>query len=518
MTVPAAPVAHGRRVFRNTLFTGVVGVVSLLANFFVIGQAVHRLHAGPFGVLTLALAFSLSAGFLSISDLGLQSGVTRFVADADGRGQRGRIGETVSSSLAILAAAGVVAAAVLLALSVLASHIFTNVHGATLQNDLHLLFILFAVEAFFGLPALAFLGTLQGLQQYGWIKVIDLSRQILYTVLALVVLFTGQGVVAFGVAMIAGTLFAAVGYAIAARVLCPDLRISPKLVNRKALQPLAGFSAWVFIARILGVIWAQMDTLILSALVGITVLTGYSVIARIESAASYPLSLTAAAVVPAAANLLALESRTRLRELLIRGTRYTLALSMPVTIAALVLARPLIVAWVGSQYAGFAGPAQLFLTYQLLSCASNIALTILIGIGRIKAVTAYVSLAVAVNLVISIALAKAGLGVTGVIIGTLVGYGITAPLYIRLILHELDMGLGAFLRGAIAPVLPWAAIFAGVVALTALLVNPANLIAVALCCVPASLIYVGGLVRFSMTGEERMALIGFVLPATKRHT
>ena len=57
--------------------------------------------------------------------------------------------------------------------------------------------------------------------------------------------------------------------------------------------------------------------------------------------------LTAAAIVPAAANLLALNSSRRLRELLIRGTRYTLALSLPVTIAALVLARPLLIAWVG---------------------------------------------------------------------------------------------------------------------------------------------------------------------------
>lgn len=514
MTVPAAPVAHGRRVFRNTLFTGVVGVLSLLANFFVIGEAVRRLHMGPYGVLTLALAFSLSAGFLSISDLGLQSGVTRFVADADGRGQRGLISETVSSSLAILVAAGVAAAAILLTLSVLATHIFTNVHGAELQNDLHLLFVLFAVEAFFGLPALAFLGVLQGLQHYGWIKVIDLARQVLYTVLALIVLFTGQGVVAFGVAMIAGTLFAAVGYAVAARVLCPDLRVSPRLIHRGALRPLAGFSVWVFVTRILGVIWAQMDTLILSVLVGINVLAGYSVIARLESAASYPLSLTAAAVVPAAANLLALESRVRLRELLTRGTRYTLALSLPVTIAALVLARPLIVAWVGSRYAGFAGPAQLFLTYQLLSCSANIALTILIGIGRIRAVTAYVSLAVAVNLVVSITLAKP-LGVTGVIIGTLIGYGITAPLYIRLVLRELSMSVGEFLRSAILPILPWAAVFAAVVWLTALILNPASLEMVAVSCVPASLVYIALVVRFAMTGDERAALVGFVRPARR---
>jgi O-antigen/teichoic acid export membrane protein len=516
MTVPAAPVAHGRRVFRNTLFTGGVGVFSLLANFFVIGEAVGHLGMGPFGVLTLALAFSLSAGFLSISDLGLQSGVTRFVADADGRGQRARIGEVVSSALAILAVTAVVAVAILLTLSVVAGHIFTNVHGAALQNDLHLLFILFAVEALFGLPALAFLGVLQGLQRYGWVKVIDLTRQILYTVVALIVLFTGHGVVAFGAAMISGTVFAAFGYAIAARILCPDLRVSPRLVKRGVLRPLAGFSVWVFITRISGVIWAQMNTIILSVLVGINVLTGYSIVARLESAVSYPLTLTAAAVVPAAANLLAMRSSVRLRDLLIRGTRYTLAISLPVTIAAMVLARPLIVGWVGNRYATYAGAAQLFLTYQLLSCSANIALTILIGVGRVRAVTAYITSAVAVNLIVSIALAKP-LGVYGVIIGTLVGYGITAPLYVRLVLRELGMSLGEFLRRAIFPIIPWAVVFAGVVALTALVVNPTGLITVALCCVPASLVYIAGVVRFAMTGEERADLIGFVLPARKTH-
>ena len=58
MTVPGAPVAHGRRVFRNTLITGAVGVFSLLANFFVIGLAVRRLGMGPYGVLTLAIRWA----------------------------------------------------------------------------------------------------------------------------------------------------------------------------------------------------------------------------------------------------------------------------------------------------------------------------------------------------------------------------------------------------------------------------------------------------------------------------
>ena len=120
--------------------------------------------------------------------------------------------------------------------------------------------------------------------------------------------------------------------------------------------------------------------------------------------------------------------------LLIRGTRYTLALSMPVTIAAMILARPLIVAWVGRAYATLSGPAQLFLTYQLLSCTATIALTILIGIGRMRGGDRLRHAGSRVNLIVSIALAKP-LGVSGVIIGTLVGYGITAPLYIRLVLR-----------------------------------------------------------------------------------
>jgi O-antigen/teichoic acid export membrane protein len=316
--------------------------------------------------------------------------------------------------------------------------------------------------------------------------------------------------------MVAATAFAAVGYAVVAHLLCPEMRVSPRLIHRAALRPLAGFSAWVFISRINGVIWAQMDTVILSVIVGINVLAGYNFAARLQSAASYPQSLSAAAVVPASANLLALESRVRLRALLIRGTRYSLELSLPVTIAAMILARPLLIYWVGDQYASFSGPAQLFLTYQLVSCTAGIANTMLVGMGRVRAVTVYVTIAMVMNLGISIGLARP-LGVSGVIIGTLVGYGITAPLYIRLVLRELSMSVAEFVTQAILPILPWAAVFAAVVALTAQLVSPASLIAVALCCVPGTLVYVAGVVRFAMTREERSALFGFLLPASRAH-
>ncbi|MGH3610775.1 MAG: oligosaccharide flippase family protein, partial [Pseudonocardiaceae bacterium] len=245
MTQPAEPeVKHGRRVFRNTLITGVVGVLSLLLNFFVVAFAIRKLGADSYGVWVLALSFSVSAGYLSVSDLGLQSGVVRFVADADGRGQRERIGEVVSSALAVLAGMAVVAVAILLALSIGAEHLFHV--PASLHDSLRLLFILLAAEAVFSLPGLAFVGLLEGLQRYGWIKVVALVRQVLYTALVVVVLSTGHGVVAFGSIMVLSSVVAAIGYALAGRLLCPELRISHRLVHAAALRPLARFSAWVF--------------------------------------------------------------------------------------------------------------------------------------------------------------------------------------------------------------------------------------------------------------------------------
>jgi O-antigen/teichoic acid export membrane protein len=506
-------VAHGRRVFRNTLISGVVGVLSLLINFFVVAFAIHRLGMNAYGVFVLALSFSVSAGYLSISDLGLQAGVSRFIADADGRNDRNRMSEIVSSALAILLGTGVAAALILLALAVAAAHLF-HVPTESLRTALGLLFVLFAAEALFTLPALAFAGLLQGLQRYGRIKTIDMSRQLLYSGAVLAVLSTGHGVVGFGVVTVCSSLFTAVGYAVMAKLSCPDLHISPHLISRAGIRPLAGFSVWAFVAAISGVIWAQMDKVILAAAAPVSVLTGYDIANRLQSAASYPLSFTTQAVVPAAANLSAIQSTVRLRALLIRGTRYTLALSFPATIAAMILARPLIIAWVGKQYANMSGPTQLFLVYQLVISSATIAHTIPIGLGRMRTIALYSTTAMVINLGISIALVGP-LGISGVIIGTLVGYGITAPLYIRLALVLLSMRLREFATQAVLPVAVWAVVFAVVLAVTAQILQPVQLITIAACCVPAAIIYGAGVVRFAMSAEERRGLLGFLRPVRR---
>ena len=77
------------------------------------------------------------------------------------------------------------------------------------------------------------------------------------------------------------------------------------------------------------------------------------------------------------------------------------------------------------------------------------------------------------------------------------------------------MRFGEFFRKAVLPIVPWAALFAGVLAATAQLVQPGNLLAVAACCVPATVVYVAGVARFGVSEDERAALVGFLLPARR---
>ena len=118
-----------------------------------------------------------------------------------------------------------------------------------------------------------------------------------------------------------------------------------------------------------------------------------------------------------------------------------------------------------------------------------------------------------INLVISIALVRP-LGISGVIIGTLIGYGITAPLYIRLVLSVLSMGVGAIRPGGDpARSFPGRWSSPRFSRPRAWFVQPAQLIAIAACCVPAGIVYVVGVVRFAMSAEERaIPRSGFFVP------
>jgi O-antigen/teichoic acid export membrane protein len=169
------------------------------------------------------------------------------------------------------------------------------------------------------------------------------------------------------------------------------------------------------------------------------------------------LSVAASAILPAAAYIGAAGDIDRLRRLYLRGTKYALAITFPVAVAAIVYARAIILAWVGPKFVGLTGVTRLFLIYPLLVAVHVIGLTMLLGLGRMRKPVRLTAISVGLNLLIS-ALLVNSLGIEGVVIGTLAGYLIIWVPYTRLFLREFQVHVGEWLRKIVLPNLPGVAV------------------------------------------------------------
>src|SRR5262249_23744994 len=132
--------------------------------------------------------------------------------------------------------------------------------------------------------------------------------------------------------------------------------------TRQTFRRIFGFSVNLFVARVTGVLYRQMDRVIIA--VGLTAfaLGQYEIASKVELLAALSLAFLASAVMPAASKLAATESgRAPLTTMFLEGTKYTLVISIPITVALMVWADALIKTWVGAEFEPAVGYARLFL-------------------------------------------------------------------------------------------------------------------------------------------------------------
>src|SRR5919206_516536 len=94
----------GASVARNTIINAVAIFVGLLVTVVVTPILVRQLGQDAFGVWAIALTLTVSAGYLSLTDLGLQQTAVRFLAEAHGAGDERALRSVFSTTLACFCA------------------------------------------------------------------------------------------------------------------------------------------------------------------------------------------------------------------------------------------------------------------------------------------------------------------------------------------------------------------------------------------------------------------------------
>ena len=132
-------------------------------------------------------------------------------------------------------------------------------------------------------------------------------------------------------------------------------------------------------------------------------------------------------VVPTASRYAATGDAERLRQLTLRGTRYTLALFVPLCVTLMALAEPILDVWLGDRYAGGAAALTILVSYWLLYGGLVVTPGFLVGAGAARYAARIYILVAALNLVLALALTPS-LELEGPALATAIPFLLAFPL------------------------------------------------------------------------------------------
>jgi O-antigen/teichoic acid export membrane protein len=197
-------------------------------------------------------------------------------------------------------------------------------------------------------------------------------------------------------------------------------RIRPSLFRRSRLREVTGFSIYSSIIDWANKLNYELDELVIGIFLGAAPVAVWAVADRIISGTQKLTNQGNAVLFPVVVDSDATQQIGRLQKVLLEGTRLSLATVVPIALVLVVLAEPLIRAWIRRPEILAAAPVIQVLAFAVaLRVGNATSTTLLKGAGQVRRV-AMVNIGTGlVNLALSAALIMP-FGLVGVAVGTLI--------------------------------------------------------------------------------------------------
>jgi len=436
-----------RRLTRGALSNAASLFVRIAVNFVLTPFLILYLGNGPYGVWMTLVTFTLS-GSLSFFSFGFQGALIKYVAGYHAVNKLRELNEVFSATFLVYTG---VAVACALAVAIFAQYFLTHVFNIPVSSvpAARAILFVFAVMIVVELPGLAIRAIIEGLQRYDLLALLDVGRLVVFAGGAWATLHAGRGLLALACVMFVSTAVYVVAMGTVARRLVPSVRIVLR-GNRATLRELYRLTRDLFILRVNNLVYDNMDKMIIGAVLTTTLVTDYDIANRIHGLTLSVMGLAPSVVLPAASALDAANDSERQRQLLLKGSKYAIAMTLPLVVALYVLADGLIRYWISPQYAYVATYARVFLSYMFFWPVIQVGSNMLVGVNQVRSIVRLQTFSVIVNLVLSIILARY-LGVVGPIVGTAVASLLIVAPYMRLILRTFRVSLADFIRTVAVP-------------------------------------------------------------------
>ena len=443
------PASEKLKIVINAGSNGLSFAATIAVTFFVQPILVHGLGDERFGIWLLVNSI---LAYMAIGDLGIGAAVLRYVARFDGLQDNESINRVFNTSFSLFGGIGLL----LLAVTCFLAFAWSCPLGVEphLAFDTRWLLALLGVNLAFGFPLSLYRVVLESLGRYPTLNAIRIVGLLIRNALFVTIIHTGGGLVAIGAAITVCSLTQNATYAFFARRHLPTLKLSTGYVDLASFRMIWGYSAQIFIGQSAWRMAEAANPFIINLFLGPGAITFYGIAATMYSNASGALGNMIQVITPAVSRWEGSGDFSAIRRLLMISTRYVVYLGMPIQLGLICFGHPFLTLWMGPRYAEFSYPILLILALSLpLGLTNVVAGRILLGIGRVKVLSAISVVQSLVSVTLAVAMATVW-GIEGVAAAITLVNGLGSLAVSVLVCRITSTSLAAFLaRAYLKPVL-----------------------------------------------------------------
>ncbi|MFQ5499603.1 MAG: oligosaccharide flippase family protein, partial [Candidatus Zixiibacteriota bacterium] len=210
-------------------------------------------------------------------------------------------------------------------------------------------------------------------------------------------------------------------------------------------RSLTSYSGILFVSRIVGLIFNQMDKFLIWLFLAVARLAVYDVVVRPANLVRMLISIINSAVVPEAARLHQRHDIAGIKVLYIDLVRYAYLIVLPVVVVAWVHIDVLLTLWVGADFAEYGNLVRIMLAVYLIAPLPSMASTIVVGMELVRKTIWISVVASVINVALSLALLKS-MGLAGLLTATLVAEVFMLFPYLSMMKHILGLGAAELIQ------------------------------------------------------------------------
>lgn len=437
----------GSRLVANTAANFVGQTLLMVLVFFATPYIIHRLGSELYGLLVLLLAY---VQFFTLLELGINLSLVKYLAEMLPQQRLEEANGYFGTALALFAVVGASIAG-LMALS--APWIVAHLLNISPQLQPLAVFGLRVASASFFCEFISqpFSAVPLAAQRFDVVNAVNVGSEAVRLGTAVAVLYVGYLFEGVMLAVLLASLIRVAGYTQAAQRLVPQLSFWPRFSWPHFLS-IFHFSKFVLIARISGQAVHSLDKVIVGHFLPVAFVAFYAVPYKLGERLSGLVGNITSVVFPAASELSASDSRQRLRELYLRGSKMAAAAAALPALALCLYSRELLLYWIGPEFAEQGTWALRLLSLGFLAnCLAHVPYATSQAIGRPRIAARFAAMNAVMNLVLLFLLVPK-FGVVGAAAGFLVAQLILSPVFIHTLNRELQVGWSTLLRQSYFPV------------------------------------------------------------------